>query len=153
MPVYKEKSGTWRVNYRYTDWTGANKQTTKRGFATRREALTWEREQSIKLKASLDMTFGNFVDLYTADKKCRVRENTWRTKEHIIRTKILLSRQQLILPGDDVPGTDITDLPIFEERQDLRPDDVLLGAPGVLPYTAFLICRVEIYEAPERHIQ
>ncbi len=89
MPVYKEKSGTWRVNYRYIDWTGANKQTTKRGFPTKREALAWEREQSIKLKASLDMTFGSFVDLYTADKKCRVRENTWRSKEHIIRTKIL----------------------------------------------------------------
>ena len=56
MPVYKEKSGTWRVNYRFTDWTGANKQTTKRGFATRREAVAWEKEQSIKLKASLNMT-------------------------------------------------------------------------------------------------
>ena len=44
MPVYKEKSGTWRVNYRFTDWTGANKQTTKRGFATRREAQAWERD-------------------------------------------------------------------------------------------------------------
>lgn len=71
MPVYKEKSGTWRVNYRFTDWTGANKQTTKRGFATRREAVAWEKEQSIKLKASLNMTFGSFVDLYTADMKCR----------------------------------------------------------------------------------
>ena len=89
MPVYKEKSGTWRVNYRFTDWTGANKQTTKRGFATRREAVTWEKEQSIKLKASLNMTFGSFVDLYTADMKCRVRENTWQSKDHIIRTKIL----------------------------------------------------------------
>ena len=89
MPVYKEKSGTWRVNYRFTDWTGANKQTTKRGFATRREAVTWEKEQSIKLKASLNMTFGSFVDLYTADMKCRVRENTWQSKDYIIRTKIL----------------------------------------------------------------
>lgn len=89
MPVYKEKSGTWRVNYRFTDWTGANKQTTKHGFATRREAVAWEKEQSIKLKASLNMTFGSFVDLYTADMKCRVRENTWQSKDHIIRTKIL----------------------------------------------------------------
>ena len=89
MPVYKENSGTWRVNYRYTDWTGASKQTTKRGFATRLEAAAWEKEQSIKLKASLNMTFGSFVELYTADMKCRIRENTWRSKEHIIRTKIL----------------------------------------------------------------
>ena len=89
MPVYKEKSGTWRVNFRFTDWTGANRQTTKRGFATRREAVAWEKEQSIKQKASLNMTFGSFVDLYTADMKCRVRENTWHSKDHIIRTKIL----------------------------------------------------------------
>ena len=46
MAVYKEeKSGTWRVIYRYTDWTGAKKQTQKRGFKTKREAQAWEREQ------------------------------------------------------------------------------------------------------------
>ena len=32
MAVYKEeKTGTWRVIYRYTDWTGERKQTQKRG--------------------------------------------------------------------------------------------------------------------------
>ena len=39
MAVYKEeKTGTWRVIYRYTDWTGEKKQTQKRGFQTKREA-------------------------------------------------------------------------------------------------------------------
>ena len=46
MSVYKEsKTNTWKVYYRYTDWQGERKQTTKRGFATKREALAWEREQ------------------------------------------------------------------------------------------------------------
>ena len=37
MSVYKdEKSNTWRVIYRYTDWTGKRKQTQKRGFKTKR---------------------------------------------------------------------------------------------------------------------
>ena len=35
------------------------------------------------------MTFGSFVECYIADVKCRLKENTWETKEHIIRTKIL----------------------------------------------------------------
>ena len=35
------------------------------------------------------MTFKSFVDLYTADMKTRLKENTWSTKEHIIRTKLL----------------------------------------------------------------
>lgn len=90
MAVYKEeKTNTWKVYYRYTDWQGRRKQTTKRGFATKREAQAWEREQLCKTQADLDMTFESFVDTYTVDMKNRVKENTWHTKEHIIRTKIL----------------------------------------------------------------
>ena len=29
------------------------------------------------------------MDLYTADMKARLKENTWATKDHIIRTKLL----------------------------------------------------------------
>ena len=35
------------------------------------------------------MTFASFVETYTADMKSRLKENTWHTKEHILRTKIL----------------------------------------------------------------
>ena len=65
MPVYKEeKTNTWRVIYRYTDWKGERKQTSKRGFATRREAQAWEREQLNKVTADVDMTFASFIDHY-----------------------------------------------------------------------------------------
>ena len=90
MAVYKEeKTGTWRAVYRYTDWNGERKQTQKRGFKTKREAQAWEREQIHKTSADLDMNFKSFVELYTADMKTRLKENTWATKEHIIRTKLL----------------------------------------------------------------
>lgn len=90
MAVYKEeKTNTWRVIYRYTDWTGEKKQTQKRGFKTKREAQAWEREQLHKVSADLDMTFASFFEQYTADMQTRIKENTWATKEHIIRTKIL----------------------------------------------------------------
>lgn len=90
MAVYKEeKTNTWRVIYRYTDWKGEGRQSQKRGFATKREAQAWEREQLNKTKADLDMTFASFVDTYTEDMKSRIKENTWHTKEHIMRTKIL----------------------------------------------------------------
>lgn len=90
MSVYKdEKKNTWKVYYRYTDWQGKVHQSTKRGFSTKREALAWEREQKIKVEADLDMSFESFVDIYTVDMKNRIKENTWHTKEHIMRTKIL----------------------------------------------------------------
>ena len=90
MSVYKDtKNNTWKVYYRFTDWQGKVHQSTKRGFPTKREALAWEREQLHKVDADLDMTFESFIDTYTADMKNRLKENTWHTKEHIIRTKLL----------------------------------------------------------------
>lgn len=89
MAVYKENGGTWRVLYRYTDWTGERKQSTKRGFQTKRDALAWEREQQQQLTSDLDMTFGSFVESYTKDLQSRLKENTWATKEYIINNKLL----------------------------------------------------------------
>jgi len=90
MAAYKEeKTGTWRVIYRYTDWNGERKQSQKRGFKTKRDAQAWEREQLNKANSNLDMTFSSFVEQYTADMKTRIKENTWATKDHIIRTKLL----------------------------------------------------------------
>ena len=68
MAVYKEdKTNTWRVVFRYTDWNGERKQTQKRGFKTKREAQAWEREQLNKVGSDLDMTFSSFVERYTED--------------------------------------------------------------------------------------
>ena len=81
MSVHKDKkTNTWRVLYRYTDYTGKTKQTSKRGFATKREALAWERENANKLETKLDMTFGSFVEIYTEDMKNRVKETLGEPK-------------------------------------------------------------------------
>ena len=90
MSIYKDNvTGKWRVVYRYTDWTGKTKQTSKRGFPTKREAQMWEHEQMLKHDAKLDMTFASFYEIYVEDKKERIRDNTWGTKNNIARTKIL----------------------------------------------------------------
>ena len=90
MAVYKEeKTNTWRVLYRYTDWNGERKQSQKRGFKTKREAQAWEREQLNKLGGDLDMNFKSFVQHYTEDMQSRIKENTWATKAHIIQTKLI----------------------------------------------------------------
>ena len=90
MPAYKDqKTGTWYVKFYSRDWTGVNKQIKKRGFATKREALDFERNYKIRQECNLDMTFGNFFELYKEDMEPRLKRNTWLSKEHIIRTKIL----------------------------------------------------------------
>ena len=90
MPVFKnEDNGTWYVMARYVNWKGERKQKCKRGFATKREAQEWERMFKLQTSSDLDMGFEAFTELYINDVKNRLKENTWLTKEHIIRTKIL----------------------------------------------------------------
>ena len=42
----------------------------------------------LKQQTKLDMTFASFFEIYEQDKKKRLKENTWESKSHIIRTKI-----------------------------------------------------------------
>jgi integrase len=63
----------------------------------------------------LNMNFEKFVELYTVDKRKRLRENTWETKAHIIRTKIL---------------------PYFKMKQlsDIHPRDIIAWQNELLNY-------------------
>ena len=116
MAVYKDKAtGMWRVVFRYVNWKGERKQTQKRGFLTKRDAQKWEREQRLKNSSSLDMTFGSFFEIYEADKRQRLKENTWESKSHVIRTKIL---------------------PYFENRKiaEIEPKDIIAWQNELLAY-------------------
>ncbi len=53
------------------------------------EKLKCENEQMLKHDVKLDMTFASFYEIYVEDKQERIRDNTWGTKNNIVRTKIL----------------------------------------------------------------
>ena len=100
MAAFKNKdNGTWYVQFRYTDWKGERQQKLKRGFATKREALEWEREFLMEKQADVNMTFESFVALYEKDIKPKLKLNTWRTKESIIQKKILPFSASLCPPS------------------------------------------------------
>ena len=107
MAAYKDdKRGSWYVSFHYYDWTGKNCRKLKRGFKTRREAVEWEQHFRMKEGADLDMTFSDFLNAYSRDMKPKLKLNTWMTKEHIVRTKIL---------------------PYFNEKKmkEIRPRDII----------------------------
>ena len=85
MPAYKDPKGKWYVSVYYDNWQGIRTRKLKRGFATRKEALEWERIFLMKGKGDLDMSFGAFVELYKTDLKDRIvmlkiRSITWSNK-------------------------------------------------------------------------
>ena len=68
-------------------------------------------------------------------------------------TVLVLVVQHLILPGDNLLGGDVAHFELTEVGQQLGSDNVILGGPGVFLEPGFHIRRVEVYEAPEGHIQ
>ena len=84
-----KKTGKWLIQYRYTDWQGKRRKSTKRGFAAKREAEEWLRNFLITQKADFDMKFADFWKMYCADMETRLREHTMRTKKYIVELKIL----------------------------------------------------------------
>ena len=90
MSVYKDKNkNTWYCKIRYRDWTGATKETTKRGFATRRDAIAWEESFRARLSGNLDMTLNDFYKIYKEERFPRLKEVTRSEKDYIFRDKIL----------------------------------------------------------------
>ena len=83
------KTGKWLIQFRYTDWKGDVKKSTKRGFCTKREAEEWLCNFLSSQKADFNMKFEEFLKVYYADIAHRIRENTLRTKKYIIEQKIL----------------------------------------------------------------
>lgn len=90
MSVSKDaERGTWIVYARYVDWQGKVKVLHKRGFKTKKEAVVYEREYLLKKSKDINMGFSQFVESYLEDLKPRLKYNTYLTKEHIIKTKIV----------------------------------------------------------------
>lgn len=90
MPAYKdEKTGKWFAKFYYTNWQGIKKQKWKRSFATKKEALGFERDFLEKQSANPDMTFQNLYEIYMEDMAARLKQSTLLTKKAVLQTHIL----------------------------------------------------------------
>lgn len=90
MSVHKDtKRGTWYVKIKYTDWTGEKRETTRRGFAKKKDAQLFEQDFHRQKQGAPSMTFRALYDLYMQDLQVRLRPTTLATKEHLFTTKVL----------------------------------------------------------------
>ena len=90
MSVSKdERRDTWTVQCWYRDWRGERHKKTRRGFATKSAAKRWEQSFLARCEGTPSMTLSEFFELYEEDVRPRVKQSTWDTKEHMVRTKIL----------------------------------------------------------------
>ena len=93
-----KKTGKWLIQYRYTDWQGKRRKSTKRGFATKREAEEWLR---------------NFLIKYQSDRLSLEIRRLWERLEHLETEDLYevladcraLMQQVIEITGDDCSVT------------------------------------------------
>lgn len=51
----------------YKDWDGQSRKKLKRGFETKKEAISYERNFTVKMSGSLNMRFEEYFELYKSD--------------------------------------------------------------------------------------
>lgn len=105
MSVYRdEKRKTWYCKFSYKDIDGTRKQTMKRGFSKKKEALEFEREFLELHSMGKNMVFRALCSLYLEDRKVNSKESTWRNKRYRINKWLLpaFARRKVaeITPGD-----------------------------------------------------
>ena len=73
----KDPNGTWRIQYRWTDWTGTKKKSQKRGFKTKKEAEEWYAHFMLQQSSDPTMTLADFWEIYKADmeKPCAITDD------------------------------------------------------------------------------
>ena len=79
----KDSNGTWRIQYRWTDWTGTKKRSQKRGFKTKKEAEEWYAHFMLQQSSDPTMTLADFWEIYKADMEKRLRKTTMKQKEYV----------------------------------------------------------------------
>ena len=83
MPAYFDKQQrTWYVQFRYKDYTGRTRSTTKRGFSRKKDALEYEKKYKTVLQGTLNFPFRMLIDRYQEHLQHVVRPATY---SHVIR--------------------------------------------------------------------
>ena len=86
---FDEKRKTWYCKFRYTDWQGNSKSTSKRGFRTKKEALKYETDTKNSAKEVPKMGLQKLSEEYLADYKLRRKPHSYITTEKNFRIYIL----------------------------------------------------------------
>lgn len=84
----RDANGTWHIQYRYTDWTGKKKKSSKKGFKTKKEAEDWLKHFLLQKSADPSIPLRDFWKIYLDDMSKRLKATTLENKEHIFRCKI-----------------------------------------------------------------
>ena len=90
MPAYRdEKRKTWYAKFRYNDWQGKIKQTTKRGFKTKKDALNYEYEFKATSKDGNNITVNKLAEKFIEDRKAHTKPSNYIRLERALKKWVL----------------------------------------------------------------
>lgn len=84
----KDPNGTWHIQFRYKDWTGKSRKSSRKGFRTKKEAEEWLTHFLAQQSSDPNITLSDFWEIYKEDMSKRLKVTTIQNKELLFRKKI-----------------------------------------------------------------
>ena len=85
---YDEKTKKFYCQFRYKDWQGNTKATTKRGFRTKREAKEYETSFRLKSSGDINMPFSSLADEFIEHIKTVRKKSTYNGYKCVVNKHI-----------------------------------------------------------------
>ena len=108
-----DKTKKWFCTFKYKDWTGKTRKTTKRGFARKKDALAYEMDFKNQSQSQPDITVSMLAEKYLADYKINRKESSY----YSVKTRII---KYIINDLGNMLITDITPYVIKEWQNNLQ---------------------------------
>lgn len=81
---YDEKTKKWFCTFKYKDWTGKTRKTTKRGFARKKDAIAYEVNFKASSQGTPSMTLEALAEKYLSDYKVNRKISSYLTVKNRI---------------------------------------------------------------------
>ena len=92
MPAYfDDKTKTWFAKFRYKDWTGKSHYTTRRGFARKKDAQTFEADFKLRAGHNPSLNMTALVEEYLKEYKLYRKASSYRAVKRTLEKRVLPS--------------------------------------------------------------
>ena len=148
MPAYKDKNGKWFIKFQYRE-NGIPKSKLKRGFATKRDALAYERKFLEEYVPSEDMSFGSLCSRFLEAKEAEFRPTTHRGYQAVAESKFIVPIIDRKISG--IKPVDILNIRTAMSKE-LKPSSVNLYMQRISTILDFAVNMYDLKKNPCRGI-
>ena len=93
----RDSNGTWHIQFRYTDWTGVQRKSSRKGFKSKKEAEEWLSHFLAQQSSDPTIQFSDFWEIYKYIRASLLEAFGWSKYQSYLGSQSILFK--IIMPA------------------------------------------------------